>query len=140
MEVLVDVGALGDGPAELLESAVLRTLREAGARDAEISLTLLDDAGMRALNQSWLGRDRFTDVIAFSLGDEPLVGDVYVGLEQARRQADELGVELHEELVRLAIHGTLHVLGHEHPEGEERVTSPMFALQERLVQEVMGRR
>ena len=78
-------------------------------------------------------------MIAFSLGspEEPL-GDIYVGADQARRQADALGVPLAEELVRLTIHGTLHVLGHDHPDGGDRFDSPMYVLQERLLSEVLG--
>ena len=65
------------------------------------------------------------------------MGDVYVGADQALRQAGEYGVPVAEELVRLTIHGTLHVLGHDHPEGPERVGSPMFRLQESLVGQLM---
>ncbi|SVE38433.1 uncharacterized protein METZ01_LOCUS491287, partial [marine metagenome] len=71
---------------------------------------------MQELNLRHLGRDWTTDVLSFSLGGKDIVkdivvGDVYVGFEQARHQAKELGIELDEELARLAIHGTLHVLG-----------------------------
>ena len=66
------------------------------------------------------------------------MGDVYLGLEQARRQAGEHGIDVGRELQRLAIHGTLHVLGHDHPSGEERWTSPMFTLQERILSELVG--
>ncbi len=48
------------------------------------------------------------------------------------------GVDLSEELMRLAIHGSLHLLGNDHPEGPERTKSPMFLLQERLLSEVVG--
>jgi rRNA maturation RNase YbeY len=122
-----------------LERAVVLTLIDAGVADAEISLTLLDDHGIRDLNLRYLGKDRPTDVIAFALGREPvLIGDIYLGAEQAARQASELGVPLAEELVRLAVHGTLHVLGHDHPEGEDREASPMFRLQEDLVRRIRG--
>lgn len=109
-------------------------------RAAEISLTLLGDEEIAALNRQYLGREGSTDVLAFSLGepDAPL-GDVYVGFEQAGRQAAEHRVPLDEELARLAIHGTLHVLGHDHPDGPDRVDSPMFRLQERLLGELLGR-
>lgn len=112
----------------------------AAAAGAAISLAFLDDAGIRELHRRYLDRDRPTDVLAFGLHDEgePVVGDVYVGLEQARRQADEGGVPLEEELLRLAIHGTLHVLGHEHPAGPERVESEMFRRQEALVRRVLA--
>lgn len=138
LEVIVNAESAPDAPAELLERAVRRTLADAGVTRAEISLTLLEDAAIRKLNREWLDRDRVTDVIAFSLGEDgPVLGDVYVGWEQAHRQASDLGLDVHEELVRLAVHGALHVLGHDHPEGRERLASPMFALQERLVRDVL---
>jgi len=106
----------------------------------EISLTLLDDEAIAALNRRYLGREGPTDVLAFSLGEPTApLGDVYVGFQQAGRQAAEHGVPLEEELARLAIHGTLHVLGHDHPEGPERTRSAMIRLQERLLGELMGR-
>lgn len=134
LEIFVNPGSFAAVPEVLLESAVRRTLAEGGVSAAEISVTLLDDAAISALNREYLGKDRPTDVIAFALGDGPdPLGDVYIGMDQALRQAGELGVTPEEELVRLAVHGTLHVLGHDHPEGSERTGSPMFILQERLV-------
>jgi len=137
LDITVNLGDFPDADAAELEHAVRLTLASQGIGAAEISLTLLDDAEIRALNKSFLGHDRPTDVLAFSLGPGPsLLGDVYVGAEQAHRQAAEFGISLTEELVRLAVHGTLHVAGHDHPEGEEREQSPMFALQEALVREI----
>ncbi len=118
----------------------MRKALDADGREAELSITLVDDEEIKRLNREYRGHDRPTDVIAFSLGGpgQPL-GDVYVGAEQARRQAEALGVPLSEELVRLAIHGTLHVLGHDHPDGDERFASPMYLLQEQLLGEVLGK-
>jgi probable rRNA maturation factor len=126
-------------PVGLMENGVRRTVADRRAGPGEISVTLFDDAAIRTMNRDYLDVDRPTDVIAFSLGDEARVlGDIYIGYEQAARQADDLGVELDHELVRLAIHGTLHVLGFDHPEGPNRAVSPMFAVQERLVAEVLA--
>lgn len=131
-------GASGLSP--LLARAVRRTLRAAGVTEAEVSLTLLSDPAMTELNRRWLEHDRPTDVMAFALHDpgEPPLGDVYIGVPQALRQAEEHDLPVREELVRLAVHGTLHVLGHDHPEGEERAGSPMWTLQEQLVSEVLS--
>ena len=80
-----------------------------------------------------------TDVISFSLGDgDELLGDIYVGLPQARRQAEDFGVALDEELVRLAIHGSLHVLGYDHPDGPEREGCAMYALQEAYLKSILA--
>ena len=87
------------------------------------------------MNRRYLRHDHVTDVISFPLWeiDEPPVGDIYIGYEQAQRQAEEAGVALEQEIARLAIHGTLHVLGHEHPDDETRTTSKMWQLQETIL-------
>lgn len=146
MAILVHVNAEGVGPLDpdvelLLERAAAATFRAAGAADAELSITLLDDAGIAALNERYLGHEGPTDVISFALYDEgePPLGDVYIGHAQALRQAKLNGVAESEELARLAIHGTLHVLGEAHPEGDERLDSPMWRAQERILREVLGR-
>jgi probable rRNA maturation factor len=140
MNILVETGRFEGVDVDVLRSGVLRTLSAEDRDVVELSLTLLADEEIRELNRRYLGHDRPTDVIAFTLGGpEDLVGDVYVGVEQARRQAEELGISPSEELLRLAVHGTLHVLGHDHPEGEERYASPMFEQQERIVRDVLER-
>lgn len=141
VDVAVDPGPFAEAPVELLERAVRLTLRAEGADEGELSVALLDDPAVRALNRDHLGRDQPTDVLSFALHaqGEAVVGDVYLGAEQARRQAEEAGVPEHEELVRLAVHGTLHVLGWDHPEdAAERVASPMWERQEALVAEALA--
>ena len=133
---------LDERTAEQIEKAVRHTLADAAVETAEVSVTLLDDEAIRAMNRDYLDRDRVTDVIAFTLssGEDSagLLGDVYLGAEQAIRQAGELSVPVPEELMRLAIHGTLHVLGHDHPEGTGRSESAMFRVQERLLKDVLA--
>ena len=123
-----------------LEAAVAHALRAQGIERAQISLTLLDDAAIHELNAQHLGHDDVTDVIAFALWtpeDEVVVGDIYIGVEQAARQAHDEGIAVDEELLRLAIHGTLHVVGFDHPDvAAERAASPMYLEQERLLREL----
>lgn len=139
VDVHVNGGGAPEPTSELLARGVRGALDAEGADDGEVSVTLLSDDEIRALNHRYLDRDRVTDVIAFALHDEgePVLGDVYVGHEQAARQAAEHGVSRDEELLRLAVHGTLHVLGHVHPEGPEREESPMFRRQEELVRRIL---
>jgi rRNA maturation RNase YbeY len=138
MNVQINTNGFEDAPLKLLRCAVERVLRGA-ADQAEVSLTLVSDEEITSLNREYLGKDRPTDVIAFNLGDEHVpLGDVYVCVSQAERQAVELNVSVKEELTRLAIHGTLHVMGEDHPEGLDRLESPMFVLQERLLSEVLA--
>lgn len=108
---------------------------------AEVSVTFLGPVRMRRLNRAHLGHDAVTDVISFALPgpDGSLVGDVYICRAQAARNAVTHGVSLREELVRLVVHGTLHVLGHDHPEGASRTASPMWRRQERYVRRLLRR-
>lgn len=125
---------LAAGLEPVLRRSVAETLRAAEApAEGEISVTLLPLDEMRELHRRYRGEDRPTDVLAFDLGGEALLGDVYVAPEAAASNAAEHGVRPEEELARLVVHGVLHLLGHEHPEGEERYGSPMFRLQEEVV-------
>jgi probable rRNA maturation factor len=120
--------------------AVLRAER---VRDALLSVTFLDAKAMRALNRRHLRRNRLTDVIAFGFRGAgtrgPVVGDVYISPDAARDAAAANGIPMREELVRLVVHGTLHVLGYDHPESEARVRSPMWRRQEALVRRLAAR-
>ena len=138
MDIQVNLGHYQAIQCSLLKQAINQTLIEEG-RTGEFSITLLGDQDMEKLNTRYLGRNITTDVLAFSMGtDELALGDVYVCVDQASRQAKEHEIPLDEELVRLVVHGALHVLGHDHPEGLDRFTSPMFELQERLVRQVFN--
>jgi probable rRNA maturation factor len=123
-------------PLARLEEVVRFVLGEEGVGAAELSVTLLDDSGIERLNRDYLQHEGPTDVISFPLaGPGPVVvGDIYIGVAQAARQAQELGISVADELLRLAVHGTLHVLGHEHPEDETRESAPMYRRQEELLE------
>ena len=111
--------------------AVLRGER----RRATISVTFVGRDRMRSLNRQYKGSTRATDVLAFGLpqpGGE-LAGDVYVCVWRARQQARVHRVAAREEVLRLVVHGTLHVLGWDHPDDESREQSKMWRKQERYV-------
>lgn len=107
---------------------------------AALSITLLSADEMRRLNRESLGRDRPTDVIAFRL-EHPtgLAGDVYLCPSVAREHAAAEAVPIRHELLRLVVHGVLHVLGHDHPdEPAARMASRMWQLQEEFVRTLTG--
>lgn len=111
------------------------------ARSTRVELTFLGPVAMRRLNRRATGRRSLTDVIAFVLPqlDGTVLGDVYLCRQAAERwvKNGETGKReegsVSEELVRLAVHGTLHVLGYDHPDGPGRTRSRMWRKQERYV-------
>lgn len=131
-------------PASAATATLLRRAARAAlmpdAPSAELSITLLDDAAMAAMNERWLAHSGPTDVISFPLYQEgeDVVGDVYIGYDQVVRQARENDVPVREELARVAVHGTLHVLGYDHPAGRARLRSAMWRLQEQIVGQVIA--
>lgn len=145
MAVLVDVSADGVRAAlsrERVREIVRAVLRSAKVRDALISVTFLSSRRIAAMNRTRLGHAGATDVISFGLAPDhagaPVIGDIYVAPEVAGDNARAHGVTVREELTRLVVHGTLHVLGHEHPDGDGRTRSAMWKTQERLVVRLAG--
>jgi probable rRNA maturation factor len=129
-----------DAALALIESAVCETVHAAlGSVAAEVELTIAADPEMERLNFDHMGERGPTDVLSFPLhewslngshsrltdedGASPpgplLLGDVVIDIDQALRQAAEGNWGVTEELVLLAIHGTLHLLGHDHAEMDE---------------------
>jgi probable rRNA maturation factor len=140
MTLSVDVAV--DGVRSPLSSARITdlaraVLRAEGVRDGLLSIALVSNRRIAAINRKHLRRSRPTDVIAFGFARRgkrgPVIGDVYIAPDVARASARENGVPIREELARLVIHGTLHVLGYDHAEGETRMQSAMWRRQERLV-------
>ena len=143
MPLVLHFNRLGDWPGieerePILRRAALAALESQGERDGEVSYTFLSAEEIRDLNRDYLQRDRSTDVIAFDLGEGPsLLGDVYISPEVAAANAAEHGEIEEHEILRLVVHGSLHVAGLDHPEGPERETAPMFALQEELLRSLV---
>jgi len=110
----------------LLRRRAGRVLAALGRRGAELSVALVDDAEIAALNGRYRGKPRPTDVLSFSLLDGAhaerrgaLLGDVVIGVATAARQARRARRTLDDELARLLIHGVLHLVGHDHEEDAE---------------------
>ena len=115
-----DLSELGQagvrGTGKGIRERVFRILKKEKA-EGELSITFCDDKLMKKLNKKYRNKDKTTDVLSFEFGDkERVMGDIYISVPQAVKQAKEYGVTLKEELERLAIHGTLHVLGYTHKE------------------------
>jgi probable rRNA maturation factor len=124
-----------------VKEAALAALAAEGVRDAMLSITFVGRAAMSELNRRYLGHHGPTDVISFGLGRNgrrgPVVGDIYICPEIARANAKRQGVSSQEELLRLVVHGALHTLGYDHPDGATRTASKMWRRQERILSRVI---
>lgn len=109
-----------------------------GLPEAEVSLLLVDDREIQELNRCFLGRDRPTNVLAFSMREGEfsslhphLLGDIVISIETAKRQSKKSGLNEMEMLTLLLIHGILHLLGYEH-EGNKKEARKMVIKQKEL--------
>ena len=104
-----------------------------------MSLLLVDDARIRELNRRHLGRDRPTNVLAFSMREGEfstlhphLLGDLVISAETAERQSSRFGLNKMEMVILLMVHGILHLIGYEH-EGTKKGAREMALKQKELV-------
>ncbi len=91
----------------------------------EISIVVMDDPGIRELNNNFRGIDKPTNVLSFPMqegefGDitPGLLGDVVISLDTAENEAKQAGISTDERMSQLLIHGILHLLGFDHETGE----------------------
>jgi probable rRNA maturation factor len=140
IDISSTVRRLSVSRARVREAAVA-ALKAERAKDAMLSITFVGRATISELNRRFLGHHGVTDVISFGLGRAgkrgAVVGDIYICPEVARENARRQGVSAGEEVLRLVVHGTLHVLGRDHPVGTGRTTSPMWRRQERILARVV---
>jgi probable rRNA maturation factor len=104
-----------------LRKTLLKLLAALECQNCDLSVLIVNDARMHRLNAHYRGIDRPTDVLAFAMREGPfahlqpqILGDVVISADTALRQARLHRHALDEELTRLLIHGTLHLLGYDH--------------------------
>ena len=103
-----------------------KALQALGLTNAELSILIVNDSRMRGLNLMYRGKDRTTDVLAFSMkegkysGINPdILGDIVISANTAKKQAEENVHGLYDEIALLLIHGILHLTGYDHERGKK---------------------
>ncbi len=111
-----------------------------GSWGGSVNLIFVGDARMRRLNRTFRRLDRTTDVLSFNLDDgkkpDSTLGEIYISMPQAKRQAKQFGMSLAAEYLRLATHGMLHLLGYDHAKSLEE--KKMMALQDDYLERMRG--
>lgn len=120
---------------EIIRQKALKTITEVLKvenfnENAEVSLSIVDKDTIHKLNKDYRNVDRETDVLSFPMDEEAfddegnpifLLGDIVICLDVARNQAAEFGYSLEREMMYLICHSTLHLLGYDHIEEDDKV-------------------
>lgn len=126
IEIVIASERWGEAPAA--EKMVRRAITEAAGAvstiKGELAIVLTDDSAIRALNREWRGQDRPTNVLSFPAaepqpGTPVLLGDIVIAYETVAREALAEGKPFMHHLAHLAVHGFLHLLGHDHETDRE---------------------
>ena len=122
--------------AESVSALVAAVLKDAGSSTAGVQVVFGNDEYLKELKIRFFGQAVYTDVIAFNLNesDEPLEGEIYISPQRAKENSRRYHQTYRRELLRLVVHGCLHLLGHEDdtPQQEER----MRVLEDHYLEEV----
>lgn len=132
---------------ERVEKVLYGALKKEQLENVTFNLIIVDNDYIHNLNKTYRHIDRETDVITFALedensviipNDERILGDIYISIDRARKQAEEYGHSLLRELSFLAVHGFYHLLGYDHQTEEDE--KEMFRKQEEVLEEYDIRR
>ena len=83
-------------------------------KNSEVSITLVSDADIKKINKEYRGINKPTNVLSFELGDDVLLGDIFISLDTVRREAKRENISVEEHTVHMVVHGILHLLGYDH--------------------------
>jgi probable rRNA maturation factor len=123
-----------------LEKAVLYVLEHQAAQDGDVTVLIEGDQRVRELNFQFLEIDAPTDVLSFPSDEidpetgSKYLGDIIISYPRADEQAKAAGHPIDSELLLLVVHGTLHLLGYDHAEDDEK--KEMWAVQEEILSDL----
>jgi probable rRNA maturation factor len=104
----------------IVKQAVLAGAAAVSKRPAELAIVLADDSAIQTLNRDWRGKDAATNVLSFPAAPgkarpaSPYIGDIVIAHQTVAREAAAEGKRFDHHLAHLALHGFLHLLGHDH--------------------------
>ncbi len=126
----------------LFKKRVLHAIELLELNDKVITIKICDDEEMHGLNKQYRNIDDTTDVLSFNMNfedpglDQIVLGDIIISLPTAIRQAEENELAVVDEMTFLAIHGLLHLIGHDHAAKDEKKV--MFDLQDSIFKQVIS--
>ena len=107
--------------------------------DGILNVVFVNDIYIKSLNKQYRKKDKSTDVLSFSYLNVPdfkdtyLIGEIYISVDTAKKQAEDYGHDLQSELYKLFVHGFLHIFGYDHEKKED------YEIMEGLESEILSR-
>ena len=90
-------------------------------KNAEVSIVLVDDNGIKQINREYRNINKPTNVLSFELGDDVLLGDIYISLDTVVREAKQEKISVEHHVAHMVVHGVLHLLGYDHINDKEAI-------------------
>ena len=113
-------------PKKILVEVCNSILADFNIHNMELGIILCDDKKILEINTEFLNHNYTTDVITFEIEEEPYICEIYISVDTAERQADEYEVSLKNEILRLALHGVLHIVGYDDENDDKRLEMKML--------------
>ena len=141
---MINIGLFNKTSEEIKEFDDLKDMLEYALKhekidSCEFNVILVSNNEIKEINKNYRNKDAVTDVISFALEDDKnfifsdhrILGDIYISLEQTKKQAEDYGHSLKREINFLALHGLLHLLGYDHMTNDDEKI--MFRKQEEIL-------
>lgn len=120
-----------------IKELVIKVIRNEEKIPGDLNFIFTSDDSIRKINKEFLKRDNFTDVIAFDYCEGKVInGEIYISVDTVKDNATNYEVSLESEIVRVVVHGTLHLCGYKDKEAEER--DKMRLMEDRWIKDYYG--
>lgn len=136
-----------EAPLAFVRKVLTQTCKALGLKNIEISCSFVSDPTIRQLNKEYRNIDESTDVLSFVQHDADntvpfpgeernVLGDIILSPQSLKNNAQYFKINYEEELVRVLIHGCLHLIGEDHKTNDP--SEPMLMRQEELLSKLKG--
>lgn len=128
-----------------IRKVLLEVMTWLNCAEREVSVLLLDNAGIQVINRDYLHRDRPTNVISFAMQEGEfadinphVLGDIIISVEKTLTDSHREGIKFTDEFDFLLIHGLLHLLGFDHENVDETMANKMQTLEKKIFSRLKG--
>lgn len=125
MKVFVDVHDKRWNKYKIDFKKIVCTADSGVYKDSEVSIILVDDAEIHEINKTYRDVDKPTNVLSFELGDDVLLGDIYISFDTVMREAKDAGISFENHVAHMVVHGCYHLMGYDHITDDEAAVMEM---------------